>query len=86
MFMTVHKNCLQADYNNGGVSSVLKIGRNNAGVANISGQSARKYKEKFSSETEVQGSLYPVLLNTVSSQVRIAACKCLFRNPSAVII
>jgi len=26
-----------------------------------------------------------VILNTVSSQVRIAVCKCLFRDPSAVI-
>jgi len=26
-----------------------------------------------------------IVLNTVSSQVRIAECKCLFRNPSAVI-
>jgi len=26
-----------------------------------------------------------VILNTVSLQVRIAVCKCLFRNPNAVI-
>ena len=36
----------------GGVSSVLKTERNNICVANVSDQSARKYKEKFSTEIE----------------------------------
>jgi len=58
--MTGHKNCLQADYNIG-VSSVLKTERNNICVANFSDQSARKYKENFSTEIEDQGSLCPVL-------------------------
>ena len=44
-----------------GGSSVLKIGRNSICVANVSHQSARNYKEKFSTETEDQGSLHPVL-------------------------
>jgi hypothetical protein len=69
----------------GGVSSVLRTEQNNICVANVTGRSARKYKEVFSTEIEVQGSLYPVLLSTVSSQVRTAVCKCLFRSPSAVI-
>jgi len=45
----------------GGISSVLKIERNNICVANVSDQSTMKYKEKFSTEIEDQGSLYPVL-------------------------
>ena len=72
----------------GGVSSVLKTERNDICVANVSDQSARKYKEKFSTEIEDQTFCIqfsnPVILNTVSSQVRIAMCKCLCRNPSAV--
>jgi len=44
-----------------GISSVLKTGRNNICVAKASHQSARKYKEKFPTETEDQGSLHPVL-------------------------
>jgi len=45
----------------GGVSSVLKTERNNIYVVNVSDQSARKYKEHFSTEIDDQGSLYPVL-------------------------
>ena len=45
----------------GGVSSVLKTERSNICVANFSDQSARKNKEKFSTEVEDQGSLYLVL-------------------------
>ena len=45
----------------GGVSSVLKTEPNNICVANVSDQSARKYKGTFSTEIECQGSLYPVL-------------------------
>jgi len=45
----------------GGVTSVLKTERNNICVANVSDQSARKYIEKFSTEIEDQGSLYPVI-------------------------
>jgi len=44
-----------------GVSSLLKTERNNACVANVSDQSARKNKSKFSTEIENQGSLYLVL-------------------------
>ena len=72
----------------GGVTSVLKTERNNICVANVSDQLSRKYKETFSTDIDDQGSLYLfsnlVILNTVSSQVRIAVCKCLFRKPSAV--
>jgi len=35
----------------GGVSSLLKTERNNICVANVSDQSAMKYKEKFSTES-----------------------------------
>jgi hypothetical protein len=59
--MTGHKNCLQAIYNNGRRILFSKPERNNICVANVSDQSARKYKEKFSTEIEDQGSLYPVL-------------------------
>jgi len=45
----------------GGVSSVLKTERNNICVANVSDQSARKYKEKISTGIEDEGSLLPVL-------------------------
>ena len=45
----------------GGVCSVLRTERNNICVANVSDQSARKYKEKFSTEIEDQVSLHPVL-------------------------
>ena len=45
----------------GGVSSVLKTERNNVCVANVSDQSARKNKGKFSTEIVDQGSLYPFL-------------------------
>ena len=69
LFMTVHKNCLQADYNNGGEPSVLRIERNNVCVANVSDQSARKYKEKVFTETEDQGSLYPVLIPVIQTTV-----------------
>jgi hypothetical protein len=45
----------------GGVSYVLKTDRNNICFANVSDQSARKYKESISTETEDQGSLFPFL-------------------------
>ena len=45
----------------GNLSFVLKTERNNICVACVSDQSARKYKEKFSTEIGDQGSLYPVL-------------------------
>jgi len=72
----------------GCVSSVLKTERNNICVANVCDQSARKYKEIFSTETEDQGSLYPVLRssNTEYRFFTSSHCSvCLFRNPSAVI-
>jgi hypothetical protein len=44
-------------------------------IANVIGQSARKYDENLSTETEPEGSLNPALkvLKGVSSRVRIAA-------------
>jgi hypothetical protein len=54
----------------GAVSSVIKTERNNIGVANISDQSARKYKETFSIEIEdkanciLYSNLLVVTLNT----------------------
>ena len=50
-FMTGHKNCVQGDYNMGGVSSALKIERNKICVANVSDQSARKYEENLTPPT-----------------------------------
>jgi len=61
LFMTGHKNCLQASYNNGWHIFYSQNWMNNICVENVSDQSARKYKEKFSTEIEDQGSLYPVL-------------------------
>jgi len=71
LFMTGHKNCLQADYNN-----VLKPERNNICVENVSDQSARKYKEKFSTETEDQGSLYLVLKSSNTEYCFFASSHC----------
>ena len=72
-----------------GVSSVLKTERNKICVANVSDQSARKYKENVSIEIEDKAAciLFSnlVILNTVSSQVHIAVCKCLFWNLSVMI-
>jgi len=61
LFMTGHKNCLQDDYNNGRRILCSKTKRYNICAANVNDQSARKYKEKFSTEIEDQGSLYPLL-------------------------
>lgn len=84
LFMTGHKICLEAEYHNG---RRILCSQNSICIANVSDQSARKYEENFSTETEDQSCLYPILksTNTVSSQVFIAGCKCLFRNLSAVI-
>jgi len=60
----------------GGVSSVLKTERNNICVANVNDQSARKYKEKFSTETEDQGSLYPVLKSSNTKYCFFASSHC----------
>jgi hypothetical protein len=64
LFMTGHKNCLQDYYNNGLRIFCSKTKRYNICAANVSDQSARKYKEKFSTEIEDQGSLYPLLKST----------------------
>jgi hypothetical protein len=80
--MTGYKRCLQADYNNGRRSFCLKTERNNICVANVSSQ-----------QQGIMKSIFPVcmlfsnlvVLNTVSSQVRVVVCKCLFRIPNAVI-
>ena len=60
----------------GDVSSVLKTERNNICVANVSDQSARKYKENFSNETEEQGSLYPVLKSNNTEYCFFASSHC----------
>ena len=61
LFMTGHKIACKPITTMGGVSSGLKTERNNICVANVSVQSARKNKEKFYTEIEDQGSLYPFL-------------------------
>ena len=76
LFMTDHKNFLQADYNNGGVSSVLRTDRNNVCVANVGNLSARKYKEKIFTEIEDQGSLYPVLKSSSTASRFFASSHC----------
>ena len=60
----------------GGVSSVLKTERNNICVANISDQSTRKNKEKFSTEIEDQGSLYLVLKSSNTEYCFFASSHC----------
>jgi len=60
----------------GGASSVLKTERNNISAANVSDQSARKYKEKFSTEIEDQGSLYPVLKSSNTEYCFFAVSHC----------
>jgi len=60
----------------GGVSSLLKTERNNICVANVSDQSAMKYKEKFSTETEDQDSLYPVLKSSNTEHNLFAISHC----------
>jgi len=60
----------------GGVFSVLKTERNNICVANVSDQSTRKYKENISTETEDQGSLYPVLRSSDTEYCFFASSHC----------
>ena len=88
LFMTCHKNCLQADHNMRGVSSILKTERNKICAANISGQLA-SIKKIFPLKMKIKAVCIrfsnPVILDTVSSQIRTAVCMCLFRNSSAVI-
>ena len=60
----------------GGISSVLKTERNNICVANVSDQSARKNKEKFSTEIEDQRSLYPVLKSSNTEYCFFASSHC----------
>ena len=60
----------------GDVSSVLKTERNNICAANVSDQSARKYKENFSTEIEDQGSLYLVLKSSSSEYCFFALSHC----------
>jgi hypothetical protein len=73
LFMTGQKNCLQAM---GGVSSVLKTERSNICVTNVSDQSARKYKQNLSIETEDQGRLYPVLKSSNTECCFFASSHC----------
>jgi hypothetical protein len=49
-------NCLQAHFNNGQCILFSKLNEI-ALIANVSDQSARKYKENVSTETEGQGSV-----------------------------
>jgi len=60
----------------GGVSSVLKTERNNISVANVSDQSARKYKEKISTKIQDQGSLYPFLKSSNTAYCFFAISRC----------
>ena len=60
----------------GGVSSALSTERNNICVANVSDQSARKYKEIFSTEIEDQGSLFPVPLSSNTEYYFFAISHC----------
>jgi hypothetical protein len=59
----------------GGVS-VLKTERSDICVGNVSDQSARKYKEKFSIQIEYQGSLYPVLKSSDTEYCFFASSHC----------
>ena len=52
LFTTGHKIACKPITTMGGVLSLLKTEQNNICVANVSDQSARKYKEKFSTEIE----------------------------------
>jgi len=60
----------------GDVSSVLKTERNNICVANVSDQSARKYKEKKFTVIEDQVSLYPVLKSSNTEYCFFASSHC----------
>jgi hypothetical protein len=57
----------------GGVSSVLRTEGHNICVANICDQTARKYKEKFSTE---KNSLYPVLKSSNTEYCFFASLHC----------
>ena len=58
------------------MSTVFNTERNNIYVANVSDQSARKYKEKFYTEIEDQGSLYPVLKSSNTEHYFFAISHC----------
>ena len=58
------------------VSSVLKTGLNGICVTNVSHKSARNYKETFSTETEDQGSLHPVLTSGNTEYCFFASSHC----------
>jgi hypothetical protein len=55
----------------------------------VTNQQGNTYNRSVSTETDDQGSVYPVpnlvILSAVSPQVHIYVCKCLFWNPSEVI-
>jgi len=76
LFMTGHKNCQQANYNNGQHIHCSQNEQNNICVANVSGQSARKYKENFSTEIEDQSSLYLVLKSSSTEYCFFANSHC----------
>jgi len=60
----------------GGVSSVFKTERNNICFANVNDQSTRKYKERFFTEIEDQGSLYSVLKSSNTEYCFFAISHC----------
>jgi len=74
--MTGHKIACKPITTMGGVSSVLKTERNNICAANVGDQLAMKYKEKFSTETEDQDSLYPVLKSSNTERCFFAISHC----------
>ena len=76
LFMTGHKIACKPITTMGGVSSFLKTERNNICDANVIDYSARKYKGKFSTETENQGSLYPVLKSSNTEYCFFASSHC----------
>ena len=73
----------------GGLSSVLKTERNNIcaamSVTNQQGNMKKSFPLKLKIKAVCIRFSNLVILNSVSLQFRIAVCKCLFRNPSAMI-
>jgi hypothetical protein len=64
LFMTGHKDCLQADYNNGRHILCSQSWTSNICFVNASDHSARKNNENCFIGAEDQGHLYPVLRST----------------------
>jgi hypothetical protein len=85
LFMTGHKNCLQQWAAYPLFSKLNEI----TPVLQMSVTNQRSINKNFSLKLNIMAVCIRfsdlVIMNTASSQVCIAACKCLFRNPSAVI-